>query len=84
MQAKIHYSNETFGGTSKDFLFPLPESVTQLGEHATLEYIFRECNHVDGKEWIANQNLRSMCVGDTVELEGKIWKCDPVGWTQIV
>lgn len=43
-------------------------SLSDFCESDLLEFIFRQCNHVDGTEWIANKNLRSMSVGDEVVL----------------
>lgn len=48
-----------------------------------LEYIFRQCNHVDGSEWIQNKGLRSFSVGDMVVLNGQIWVCCGAGWKEI-
>jgi hypothetical protein len=58
-----------------------------------LETIFRECNHVDGTEWIEGRGLRSMSAelsgkGDQVIFlftDGTIerWECKPLGWVQI-
>lgn len=80
-QATIHYSTETFGGEQQTFYFPIGEFASKLAPtEDKLEIIFRQCNHVDNTEWIAGQKLRSMSVGDTVVLDGKLWKCSPVGW----
>ena len=38
-----------------------------------LDTVFRQCNHVDGKEWIEGEELRSMSVGDEILLiEGSL------------
>lgn len=48
-----------------------------------LEFIFRQCNHVDGSEWIQNKELRSLSVGDMVVLNGQVWVCCDVGWKEM-
>jgi hypothetical protein len=55
--------------------------------HFLLDTIFRECNHVNGTEWIANKPLRSLSVGDEVIIiEGEQisrYRCATVGWVII-
>ncbi len=51
-----------------------------------LEFIFRECNHVDGSEWIDARPLRSMSVGDVVIVAraGNVqrYRCEGCGWSR--
>lgn len=60
----------------------------QDGAQDILNFIFRECNHVDGNEWIASQKLRSMSQNDLIILAyptGKVevWMIAAIGFTQI-
>jgi hypothetical protein len=52
-----------------------------------LEEIFRQCNHVDGNEWIAEKPYRSLsCGDDVIFLDGNTverFHCDPAGWSKI-
>ncbi len=65
------------------FEFPLPY-VQQLKEdEKALDYIFRQCNAVDGTEWICNQKLRSMCVGDMIKIDGDLWIVMGSGWKKV-
>jgi len=75
------------------FLFPLwvPDD-----DKKALDFIFRQCNHVDGTEWIASANqvagvnkdgspipgkgLRSMSSGDLVILGCRLYLCAFAGW----
>lgn len=50
---------------------------------AVLERVFRETNHVDGTEWIANKKLRSMMIGDVVIIDDKYYLCEMVGWREL-
>jgi hypothetical protein len=49
-----------------------------------LDIIYRECNHVDGTEWIARKPLRSLSVGDEVIIIDRDlitrYRCAMVGW----
>ena len=46
-----------------------------------LAYAWRQMNHVDGSEWIADHKIRSLSVGDVVVLGEQAYACDPVGWS---
>jgi hypothetical protein len=72
---KAFRSNDTFE-------FPsdlIPSGITLLD---TLDFVFRQCNHVDGTEWIANKRLRSMSVEDEVSIDGNTFICANVGWVK--
>jgi hypothetical protein len=45
-----------------------------------LEVVFRQCNHVDGTEWISGSGRRSMCVDDEVTIDGTTYVCAGFGW----
>ena len=73
------------------FEFPLNKYWQNKGANDNfLEVIYRQCNHVDGSEWIGGQKLRSMSVGDMVLAtnqatdERKLYFCDTWGWREIV
>jgi len=63
----------------------------EIGE--LLEYVFRQCNHVDETEWISRDpyastlRLRSMSAGDVVVIidGGKVSRflCAPSGWEPV-
>lgn len=95
MKIIVHY---LAFNTNEAFSFPanfLPgESTNEI-----LETIFRECNAMDGSEWIVEETrqrlergerrgLRSMCAGDCVTLlqdDGtwEVWRCEEVGWKRM-
>lgn len=65
-----------------------------VADETLLEWVFRECNHVDGEEWISTdpvaqyQRLRSMSVGDEVMLLGedgevRRWRVAGCGWERV-
>ena len=48
-----------------------------------LEGIWRDFNVVDGSEWIAGKKCRSMCVGDMVIIDDKIYCAMSSGFIQL-
>jgi hypothetical protein len=67
-----------------------PHCLERLGTmetEALLEEVFRQANHVDNTEWIANKKLRSLSVGDVVILviDNKVerWLVVGVGFEKI-
>lgn len=77
-------SNDVFECTSKKALDALNNGVSHMD---VLEVVFRECNYVDGSEWIADKKLRSMCVDDVVTLiengAANSYVCAGIGWEKI-
>jgi hypothetical protein len=65
-EAEVARANSVGGGTLDD----------------VLEYIFRIHNAVDGSERNVKLHLRSLSVGDVVELDGQRWVCAGTGWEQ--
>lgn len=57
-------------GSNLQFVFDgnVAETIGEFDDADILERVFRQCNHVDGTEWIAGKPLRSMSVGDLVTL----------------
>jgi hypothetical protein len=57
-----------------------------LTESDLLEFVFRQCSHVDGSEWIEGHSLRSLSVGDVVIVmrgnEVSRYRCEGCGWTR--
>lgn len=50
------------------------------------ETVYRYMNHVDGdpdgvEAQLRSFKIRSMDVGDSVEIDGKVWACAGCGWT---
>ena len=72
---KAFRSNDTFEFPSDI----IPSGTTLLD---ALEVVFRECNHVDGSEWIAGKRLRSMSVEDEVTIDGNTFICANMGWVK--
>ena len=72
------------------FIFPtelFPESIGNCIDD-NLDFIFRQCYHATGKELIEGKRLRSMSVGDMVEIEVDpdtriLYVCMSVGWKEI-
>lgn len=87
----VHYkafrSDTLFQFTHESVIDP---DVTNL---ELLEIAFRQCNHVDGNEWISldpyarTLRLRSMSVGDEITFieAAKVtrYRCEGCGWQQI-
>ncbi len=100
MEATIIYNHGLFQEPTT-FEFPVGNwrSITNKAEDTmkvepVLELIFRQCNCVDGTEWISTQKelkLRSMSVGDMVLLKyngfhsmvTQLWVCCMTGWKNI-
>lgn len=87
----------TYSAYEKDPIkFTVPNSIYGFGAERTqstdeaLEIVFRQLNHVDGKELISEpqyKGLRSMSVGDTVRFSGpsgwvKTFVCEGSGWKE--
>lgn len=65
------------------FNFPSELIPAGLEVKDALEVVYRECNHVDGTEWIEGKKLRSMSVGDEVTVDGVKYVCAGCGWEKI-
>lgn len=50
---------------------------------AILGIVWRQFNHVDGSEYVAELGVRSMMVGDDVEIDGVAYRCLPCGWQRV-
>lgn len=88
----VHYN--AFN-SNQAFQFPFPENEKDTTD--LLESVFRQCNVVDGSEWIVQEShrrikagqkgLRSMSVGDSVTLVREngweTWLCAGIGWEKI-
>lgn len=75
------------------FDFPISEYPTEdLDVYGVLDLIYRQCNHVNGEEWIKGKKLHSMSVGDMVLLAcpfnrgndtvTQLFICCGVGWKE--
>ena len=71
--------------------FPIHDFIS-IHENASvrriLETIYRQMNHVDGSEWVAQKQMRSMSVGDMVVIAWNpymvgVWLCKWMGWEKI-
>jgi hypothetical protein len=96
MKILIHYNAFPSDGNPV-FEFP-SELVAGATVDEALEIIFRQCNVVDGTEWITSENkrrisrkekgLRSMCVDDVVVFwhdngDWEAHRCAGCGWKLI-
>lgn len=67
--------------------YDIPDSVIPEGASAedALEVIFRQCNHVDGNEWISKAGFkaRSLSCGDLVTIDGRHFICEGIGWLEV-
>lgn len=89
----VHYN--AFN-SNQVFQFPASLFVGETVE-ARLESVFRQCNVVDGAEWISGESarriringrgLRSMSAGDSVTIingnDWETWSCEGCGWKLI-
>lgn len=92
-RAKVHglyaadYEYELLYGIVVRYELPdaLFEDTAGLEVHMILDHIFRQCNHVDGTEWISTSGIkaRSLSCGDVVEFDGRFFLCESIGWGEI-
>jgi predicted Fe-S protein YdhL (DUF1289 family) len=59
--------------------------VTGKDDEEALEIIFRQCNRVDGNEWISKCGFRarSLSCGDVVSIDDRHYICQGCGWQQL-
>ena len=76
---KINVAYKAFGDNNK---FEFPSELVPIWMHKidALEVVFRQCNHVDGTEWISGKRLRSLSVGDEVSIDNETYLCAGCGW----
>jgi hypothetical protein len=74
-------------GDHKTVLFDHEETLQKVGilpDSEILELVFRQANHVDETEWIANKSIRSLSVGDKVTIchngANVTYSCQAFGW----
>ena len=91
MKCKILYPAGDFTGKLVSFDFPITDFIPNgvYKSEDLLEIIYRQCNHVDGTEWISNKKLRSMSCGDLVVIQFDddqtvIWNCAGCGWERVI
>lgn len=65
------------------FEFPSKDISITADDYDVLDYVFRQCNHVNGQEWIHGKKLRSLSVGDMVEINGSLYVCCSIGWQRL-
>lgn len=80
MKITIHYL--AFYSNEASFEFPA-ELVKGLNIKDALEVIYRQCNHVDGTEWIADKPFRSFSCGDEIQIGNRRFRCLPAGWDEV-
>lgn len=94
----VEYLKSEHDPAQVHFLFPsvlYGSGVIKTVEQA-LEFIFRQCNRVDGTEWISSEEfqdcysfpVRSLSVGDVVRFIGSggfraCYVCESLGWQEI-
>jgi hypothetical protein len=76
---KINVAYKAFRSTDT---FEFPSELIPSGTDVldALEVVFRQCNHVDGSEWISGKRLRSMSVDDEVTIDSETYVCAGFGW----
>ncbi len=63
--------------------FELPADQFPEPSEDALEHVFRIHNAVDGTERNVRLGIRSLSVGDVVQLDEHAFAVDPIGWTEI-
>ena len=63
--------------------FVLPAEQFPEPSDDALEHVFRVHNAVDGTERNVRLGIRSLSVGDVVQLDERAFAVDPVGWAEI-
>jgi hypothetical protein len=63
--------------------FELPTEQFAEPSDEALEHVFRIHNAVDGTERNVRLELRSLSVGDVVQLDERAFAVEPIGWTEI-
>jgi hypothetical protein len=86
----VNYDNR---GHRENQIFELHANklVDQIGnqpDEQVLDQVFRQCNHVDGTEWISNSGYRSMMVGDLITIVDpdtgiRIFQVEAIGWKKL-
>lgn len=79
--------------TSNSFTVPTPITIeigplksAEVDHPKLLDWIFRQFNRGRGDDElidILQLNVPSLSVGDTVEIDGRIHRCEFVGWREI-
>ena len=89
MNIKVHYVNHVGWGTDVCRIFDLGEQEFDSTDHA-LGSMFDQFNNVienpkEGELGYYSQKygIRSMSVGDMVEIDGDTYVCCGMGWTKI-
>ena len=89
MKVTIYHSTYGFMPWSNDAPmakvdeFDLPEEQFPEPGDEALEYVFRIHNAVDGTERNVGLGIRSLSVGDVVQLDERAFAVEPVGWIEI-
>lgn len=76
----------TLHGVISQYEFP-SSFVVGMETREALEFIFRQCNHVDDTEWINPETCgfkaRSLSCGDIVEIGAHYFLCEGTGWLEL-
>ena len=80
-----HAKNPTFGLTPQSF--PNDYELVATVESEDLGEVFRLTNHIDCEWWLndgvyTHKQSRSTSVGDVVEISGKFFLCEMMGWKE--
>ena len=72
-----------FSEPTKRFEVPIPLEIASQPTKEILNYVWRQTNHVDNTEWIANKPYRSSMVGDLFVLNGEAHVVASTGFVKL-
>lgn len=81
MKVTVWYADSLFDPKGYTEVVTLHPDAPNVG--GALDMVFRAMNGVDGTEANVALKVRSMSVGDIAEIDGALWRCENVGWSQL-
>lgn len=81
---KITITNRS--GQSAELTFQHPtDAFRRPDDHEILAWLWRQFNRIDETELISVMRMAmpSLSVGDTVNIDGSRYLCEPLGWTTL-
>jgi hypothetical protein len=65
----------------------IPDPASDVEKRNVLEYVFRYFNRVDPGDGLRLEEigylLPSLSIDDEVEIDGRVWRCAPLGWVEV-
>lgn len=80
---KVIYPDSPEEGKHTEFEIPIPSEISSKGEDEILGYVWRQTNHVDDTEWIADKPYRSSMIGDVYVVGGTNWVVMGIGFAKL-